>query len=325
MAIRISSIQSRAARARKLPWAAGIVSPAPGSEPTSDAANSDGRVTLGGGYLGEWRLLDEIGRGAWTRVYLARPADAKRNRSGCYAVKVLDPAWEGDPLAVATLRREALVGMSVAHAHLVSVLAAHVHAAPHYLVSPFLPGVTLAERLRGGRLAIRTAVWIARQLASALAALHEAGWLHCDVKPANTVIAPSGHATLIDLGYCQQRDRAASLDDRAIAGTFDYLAPEAITPGMARGPTADLYSLGAMLFEMLVGHRPFVGRDAGELAEKHRRAPVPSIAGLRPDVPEPLVRLVKELLAKQPLRRPASAREVVERLVRMEISALASA
>ncbi|MEX2189006.1 MAG: serine/threonine-protein kinase [Pirellulales bacterium] len=274
--------------------------------------------------VGDWRLLDEIGRGAWTRVFLARPADVQRTRPGCYAVKLLDAAWEGDPLAVAALRREALVGMAVTNPHLVSVLAAHVHESPHYLVAPFLPGITLAERLRAGRLSVWSAMWIARQTASALAALHEAGWLHRDVKPANVMVSPSGHATLIDLGLCQRRDRGVSMMHRPVAGTFDYLAPEAVTPGIACGPATDLYSLGVMLYEMLVGQPPFQGRTAGELAEKHRRAAPPPVGELRPDVPLELSQLLRELLAKQPLRRPASARELVERLVRMEISALSS-
>jgi serine/threonine-protein kinase len=236
---------------------------------------------------------------------------------------MIDPAWEGDPLAVAALRREALVGMTITHPHLVSVLAAHVHETPQFIVAPFLPGMTLAERIRGGRLSVRAALWITRQVASALSALHEGGWLHRDVKPANTIISPSGHATLIDLGLCRQRDRSASLEDRPVAGTFDYLAPEAVTPGIACTPATDLYSLGVMLYEMLAGQPPFQGRTAGELADKHRRATPPPIAELRPEVTADLAELLRQLLAKQPVRRPASANEVAERLVRLEIAALA--
>lgn len=324
MATRKLNVRSRTARGGGLPWLGGLVS-LPETASETDAAFPASHPPR----VGDWRLLDEIGRGAWTRVYLARPAEASRARAGCYALKLLDPAWEGDPVALATLRREALVGMTVSDPHLVSVLAAHVQEAPHYLVTPFLPGTTLAERLRGGRLAIRTALWIARQIAEGLAALHETGWLHRDVKPANVVVSPSGHATLVDLGLCEERDRAASLAarrgaDRPVAGTFDYLAPEAATPGMACGPASDLYSLGAALFEMLAGHLPFHGRTAGELAEKHRRTPPPAIERLRPGVSAELAQLVRELLAKQPLRRPTTAREVAARLVRLEIATLAS-
>lgn len=325
MATRKLNVRSRAARSGGLPWLGGLISP---REPAAE----EEEVAFPAPHpprIGDWRLLDEIGRGAWTRVHLARPAEASRARAGCYALKLLDPAWEGDPLALATLRREALVGMTVSDPHLVSVLAAHVHESPCYLVTPFLPGTTLAERLRGGRLPIRTAIWIARQIAEGLAALHDAGWLHRDVKPANIVVSPSGHATLVDLGLCEERDRAASLAarrvaDRPIAGTFDYLAPEATMPGMACGPVSDLYSLGIVLFEMLAGHLPFRGRTAGELAEKHRRTPPPAVAQLRPEVSAEVAQFVRELLAKQPLRRPTSAREVAARLVRLEIAALAN-
>lgn len=314
MALRPVHVRDRTARRGDTAWIGGI--------PDSTAERDRVFAAMPSPRVGEWRLLVEIGRGAWTRVFLARPSNGQGARPGCYAVKMLDDTWDGDPLALAALRREALVGMSVTHPHLVSVLAAHIHEAPQYLVSPYLPGVTLAERLRGGRLAIRTALWIVRQVASALAALHAAGWLHRDVKPANVIVSPSGHATLIDLGLCERRDRGPSLSDRPVAGTFDYLAPEAITPGMACTAATDLYSLGVMLYEMLVGQPPFHGHSPGELAEKHRRAVPLPIARLRPEVSPELSRLVGELLSKQPVRRPASAQEVVERLVRMEIASL---
>jgi serine/threonine protein kinase len=319
MATRRVRDRIRVARRDNAAWLGGLVEREGGSDDEALRSPIPTRT------LGDWRLLDEIGRGAWTRVYLARPADARRARSGCYVVKTLDASWDGDPLALAALRREALVGMTVTHPHLVSILAAHVHEPPHYLVAPFLPGVTLAERLRGGRLAIRAAVWIARQVASALGALHAAAWLHRDVKPANVIVSPTGHATLIDLGFCQQRDRGPALDDRPIAGTFDYLAPEAFTPGMACSAATDLYGLGAMLYEMLAGHPPFDGRSAGELAEKHRRATPPPIGEVRAGVPGQLADLVRELLAKQPVRRPSSAQDVADRLVRIEIATLAKA
>lgn len=272
--------------------------------------------------IGPWRLVDTIGRGAWSTVYLARPVDRKPGASGCYAVKVLNETETRNDLALATLRREALVGLTVMHSHVVSVVAAHVHEPPYYLTAPFLAGETLRERIDDARrsdraMPVAPALWIVRQIATGLDALHKAGWLHGDVKPSNIIVSPSMHATLIDLGFCRPL-AAGPCSVRPFAGTCDYLAPEMSSVAAACGPAADLYSLGVTLFEMLTGRLPFHGRDAGEVASKHRQEPFPNVLAHRSDLPPAVCELLKRLVAKQPLRRPDIA-ETLDCLYRLEV------
>ena len=113
------------------------------------------------------------------------------------------------------------------HPHLIAVLSAQLETAPHYLVMPLLQGATLRTVLAAcGPLPTPHALWIVRQIAESLAALHEAGWIHADVKPGNIHVSPSGHATLIDLGFALRRDSAecapgASARHDEVHGTGD--------------------------------------------------------------------------------------------------------
>src|SRR3972149_187969 len=157
------------------------------------------------GRLGPWQLVRLLGEGNLTRVYLSRPADAPSNQPSAYVVKLLRKEWWRDPQAIEVQRREAWVGGRVSHPNLLPVLSASVKEPPFYVVMPRLDGASLAQILtEQGRLDIPVALWIARQTADALAALFDAtGMIHSDVKPANILVSPTGHATLLDFGFAQ--------------------------------------------------------------------------------------------------------------------------
>jgi eukaryotic-like serine/threonine-protein kinase len=130
------------------------------------------------GQLGPWQLVRQVAEGNLCRVYQARPADGMASRPAAYAVKVLLERWQDDSAAIELLRREATVGRQVSHAHLISVLAAHVGGPPYFVVMPWLNGSTLAGSLVAGhRPPLPVALWLARQTAEALGALHAAGRL----------------------------------------------------------------------------------------------------------------------------------------------------
>jgi serine/threonine protein kinase len=273
------------------------------------------------GRLGPWQLVRLLGEGNFTRVYQARPADAPLNQPTAYVVKVLRNEWWRDPQAIEMQRREAWVGSQVSHPNLVPVLSASVGEPPFYIVAPKLDGAPLAQLIiEQEQLPVPMALWLARQVADGLDALLEAtGMIHTDVKPANILVSPAGHATLIDFGFVQTPAEASRWATRPLAGTLAYIAPEMVTSALAAGPRSDIYSLGVTLYEMISGRRPWDSDDPGELAMLHRQAKPIDIRALRPDVPDQVAELVHSMLAKDPLRRPGSARELATRLVRLEI------
>ena len=271
--------------------------------------------------VSQWELVQLAAEGSLARVYRARPADARCDCPCGYAVKMLRPEWEDDPRAIRLLLREAVAGRSVSHPHLVSILLASVRQTPRYVVMPWLEGCTLQARLAAGNpVAVPVALWIARQVAEALGALHAAGWMHGDVKPGNIFLSPEGHVTLLDLGFARRRDETGSAVDRPVTGTCNCIAPEQITSALRADIRSDVYSLGVVLFELLSGRLPFTGKDMADLAEQHKQAVPPSLLRLVPQLPTAVASLVHQMLAKEPLRRPQTPGELIERLSVLEIA-----
>ena len=171
---------------------------------------------------------------------------------------------------------------------------------------PFAAGVTLQAVLTAeAPLPLPHALWIARQVAEALQALHEHGWLHGDVKPANILVAPDGHVTLLDLSLAARIDEANA--EGPLAGTLAYAPPEMFGTVTQRGPASDFYSLGVTLYQMLTGTLPFPADSAAALAQAHLHEPPPDPRLGNPRVTNRVVRLLKKLLAKPADQRPAGA------------------
>jgi serine/threonine-protein kinase len=188
---------------------------------------------------------------------------------------------------------------------------------------PLLDGCSLAQWLEDdATLELPIAFWYARQVAEALAALEAGGWMHADVKPSNILVSPSGHVTLIDLGFARHSDERSSIVDRPVLGTLSYMAPEVVYSTLGGDIRSDVYSLGVTLFEMLTGRLPFDAQDVAELAAQHRLELPGDLRALVPHVPTRGARLVHQMLSKEPLRRPSPG-ELIDRLARLEIETFA--
>jgi eukaryotic-like serine/threonine-protein kinase len=263
-------------------------------------------------------LLSRLGGGPMTAVYEARDGGG----APC-AVKVLRPDWEDRPTAVKLLQREARAGLAVSHRHLVRITYAHVLQPPYFLVMRLLPGESLRRRLqREYRLEVGESLWIARQTAEALAALHQAGFLHGDVKPDNLRLTADGTAVLTDLGFAHRvGENASFLRAGYVLGTANYLAPELCDELPEEDLSSDLFALGATLFEMLTGRLPYPPGSLRQTFRRHRCDPPADVRELAGPLHPDLVRLVERLLAHRPEDRP-KAGSVVQQLVKLEIAAL---
>jgi len=274
--------------------------------------------------IGAWELVSLEAEGSLARIYRARPAGSSADCAASYAVKMLRPEWEDRPEAITLLQHEAEVGRTVSHPHLVPILGASTSRSPRYLVMPWLQGTTLeAMWATGSRVNVPSVLWIARQVVEAIQALREAGWMHGDIKPGNIFLSPEGHVTLLDLGFARRNHETGSAVDRCVTGTCNYMAPELTTPRLRADTHSDIYSLGVVLFELLSGRLPFRSTVAAELASQHKRAVPPDLASLAPHLPREVVRLVHQMLAKEPLRRPYPPEELVEQLTTLEIDLFA--
>lgn len=276
--------------------------------------------------MGNWQLTQMTGRGSFTDVFLAKPLGCRPDWHADYAVKTLRSHFADDSLAIDILRREVEVASQVSHQHLVAILEAHLSEAPYYLVMPRLKGVSVAQIIeRTGYLSVRQGLWIVRQIAEALDALHRQNWLHGDIKPENIMLSPDGHATLIDLGFALRKSEAMLTDVRTARGTLDYVAPEVMTSALCSDERSDIYGVGITLFHMLTGKLPFIGRSPGDLIEAHRGQPLPDPRRFNKAIPFDVVQLISRMTAKQPLRRPATIRELIDELIPLEVTSLEAA
>ncbi len=274
--------------------------------------------------LGPWQLTARIHEGGRLNVFRARPITDEHG-PGCYAIKTPAERFTGERLALALLRREARVAREVAHPQLASLLGARLDVAKPYVVLPYLDGLTLRRvlvaRHSDAALAPATALWVARQIADALAALHAAGWLHGQVRPEHAIVSPQGHATLIDLTQSRRLESEECIGDFAPHLAPAYAPPEAFLSRGRLTAAGDIYSLGILLFELLTGRLPFAATTCRQWGVCHLRRRPPNVRELRPLVSRDVAELVERMLAKEPLRRPAAA-ELVDRLAGLEIEEL---
>jgi len=259
--------------------------------------------------LGRYEVAERLAEGAVATVYRARDERGGRD----VALKVLDDLRADDPVAHARLEREFEVLSDLSHPGVGRCLARGAHEGLVLLVLELLEGETLAQRLDRGRLAVDEALRTAGWLARALAAVHEAGVLHRDLKPDNVIMEPSRGPVIVDFGLAWFSAAATLTRTGALLGSPAYTAPEVFAGGLADA-RADVWSLGAILFEMLTGRPVWLAADITELALQRHREEAPSVAALRPEVPAGLSECVRRALADDPGERFASASELADGL-----------
>ena len=266
-----------------------------------------------GARIGPYRVVDLIGTGGQGVVYAARHVSGGE----VVALKVVPIAWAAVPELRERLRREAAALARVAHPNVIRLLdvgALGAHAGEGVYLAMERHASSLDRTLSEGRLTAERAVAVARGVLAGLAALHGAGLLHRDVKPANVLLRADGTPVLTDLGMAVEAGAAASAGLtpwNLVVGTAEYLAPERIA-GAPADVRSDLYALGVTLYEMLAGRAPFRGSRPSGILRAQRVAHPPALPG---DVPPSLCALVDRALRKRPEERFASAEEMSAALV----------
>jgi len=268
-----------------------------------------GQRLLGGRY----EIGETIGRGGMATVWRGR--DLRLDRP--VAIKTLGGTAPAEPGMMQRFEREARTVARLAHPNIVSVYDFGDEDGAAYLVMELVEGESLAAMIARGPLDVPRALAIAAQTCDALAAAHEAGVVHRDVKPGNILVTPGGVVKICDFGIARLQRAAASqaslTGPAVVLGTSEFMAPEQASGGPVDA-RADLYALGCVLYAMLTGRPPFVGDTPLSVLSQHlHRVPEP-LAARRPGVPAALDALVAELLAKRPDDRPRDARQVRARL-----------
>ena len=260
-----------------------------------------------------YELLELIGSGGMAMVYKAKCHRLNR----LVAVKVLKSDFASDADFRRRFYDESQAIAMLSHPNIVSVYDVS-RSSPEYIVMELIDGITLKQYMeRRGRLNWRESLHFITQIMKGLSHAHSRGIVHRDIKPQNIMVLPNGVVKLMDFGIARTADggEPSALDGQTV-GTPFYMSPEQAL-GRPVDARSDLYTVGVVLFELLTGQRPFVGRDAADVMHRHVSAEPPRPSTLRPDLPEYLDRVVLACLAKRPERRPASAADLYAALTRV--------
>lgn len=264
--------------------------------------------------LGEYRILRKLGEGAMGAVYLARQEGFERD----VALKVLFPHVAGNPKLVERLYREGRVMGQLDHPNLVQAYAIGEDQGWHYVAMEFVEGESLQSCIdRFGTIPVDDAVHVALACLRALDYAHKLGVIHRDIKPDNVLIdRRRGVVKVADLGMVKTDEEEMSLTQTGHAvGTPWYMPLEQARNAKEIDGRSDIYALGCMVYCMLVGHPPFVGKTIVEVIQAKESGTFPPARKFNPDVPEKLDLILLKMTAKQPKHRYQSCAEAIQDLV----------
>jgi len=271
--------------------------------------------------LGHYRIAEKIGAGGMGEVYRARDEHLARD----VAIKVLPPGTLIDESARKHFRKEALILSQLNHPNVATIHDFDTQQGVDFLVMEYIPGITLSEKVAAGPLPEKEVLRLGVQLAEGLAAAHEHGVVHRDLKPGNLRVTSDGRLKILDFGLAKlwhpvtASAATESLSEtQAMAGTLPYMAPEQLLGGEIDART-DIHAAGSVLYEMATGKRPFAEVEPSQLIGAILgRSPVPPTM-LNPRVSPELDRVIRKCLEKDPENRYQSAKELAVDLRRLGV------
>jgi Tol biopolymer transport system component len=276
-------------------------------------------MTLSAGTrLGAYEIVAPLGAGGMGEVYCARDAALGRD----VAIKVLPAAVSADPDRLRRFEQEARSAGLLNHPNILSIYGFGEHEGAPYVVSELLEGSTLRDRMAGSALSPRRAIDYALQVAQGLAAAHEKGIVHRDLKPENLFVTDDGRVKILDFGLAKLTQpegppagattaptMTGGTEPGVVLGTAGYMSPEQVR-GLAADHRSDIFSFGAVLYEMLTGRRAFRGDSAIETMSAILKEDPPELSETNKNLPPALERIVRHCLEKSPQLRIQSARDL---------------
>jgi serine/threonine protein kinase len=246
--------------------------------------------------VGPYQILDIIGQGGMATVYKAFHPNLERY----VAIKVLHPALKQDIDFLGRFQREAKLVAKLEHPNIVAVYDFNSHNGNPYLVMRMVEGQTLKTRLKSGPLALVQIAQIVSSVGSALEYAHGEGILHRDIKPSNIMLSQDGKIYLTDFGLARMiQAKESTLSREMIIGTPQYISPEQAIGESTLDIGTDIYSLGVVIYELIVGKVPFNADTPYAIVHDHIYTPLPAPRDVNPDVPEAIERFLFRVLAKK--------------------------
>src|ERR1700719_3755562 len=266
--------------------------------------------------LGPYEIVSLLGAGGMGEVYRARDSRLKRE----VAVKVLPPAFSRDADRLRRFEQEALATAALNHPNILAVFDIGTNEGSPYVVSELLEGETLRDRLRGSAITVRKTLDYALQIAHGLAAAHEKGIIHRDLKPENIFVTKDGRAKILDFGLAkltqpESGDHTSlptmshATEAGVVLGTAGYMSPEQVR-GMAVDARSDIFSFGAILYEMISGKRAFHRETSADTMSAILKEDPADLSETNRNVSPALERIVQHCLEKNPEQRFHSASDI---------------
>jgi len=272
--------------------------------------------------MGKYQLLEKIGAGGMGQVYKAFHSGTER----IVAIKVILGKGKIDPTLIKRFEREVKAAAKLVHSNIITVFDADQADGRIFMVMEYIKGDDLGEILRKkGQLSVSETVNYILQAARGLKYAHDQGVIHRDIKPGNILVDSSGNVKIVDMGLAKieikgdEEELSKLTADLSVMGTIDYMSPEQAESTKDVDSRADIYSLGATLYYLLMGEVIYPGKTIIQKILSHRESPIPSIRINRPDVPLSLDLIFTKMVAKNVADRYLSMEEVISALSRIEV------
>src|SRR5467141_2292728 len=306
----------------------------PAFEVAPELVTKDRTGALVGKVIGHYRIESLIGVGGMGEVYLAR--DERLGRKA--ALKLLPDSLTIDETQLSRSKNEARSASALNHPNILTVYEIGAEGNRQFIATEFIEGVTLRASIARGRINLHAALEIAVQVASALAAAHEAGVVHCDIKPENVMLRPDGYVKVLDFGIAKLIEQKVASDDRTgettavlqtrqgfVLGTAHYMSPEQAR-GQKVGARSDIWSLGVVIYEMIAGIPPFRGETPSDCIASILTTEPPPLSDVLPDVSLKLESILQKALRKNSDERYQTIKEMLAdlRILKGELEAESS-